>query len=305
MGRAYRLARPGDLDEVATVFSTAIDDLDKRHGFFVQPTPRSPPNPQYAFWLKKDPNSFWVAEEDGRIVGYTFSFLRGSLWFLADLFIMPAHQGKGVGRGLIERTLGSWKGHRITNRALITPAFNRSSASLYMRFGMFPRQVLYFASALRENIVQRLESRDAKSLVPEESASIEGVASELERIDKRALGFPLGWHHEFFFGVQQARCFIFRSNNRSKGYAYLRRNGRIGPLVVTSMSSFGPALKASLTLAAEGDSKDVTIFFAGSNEEASSACVRHGFRITYPLLFMSAHPMGDWNNYLFYSPGLM
>ncbi len=141
--------------------------------------------------------------------------------------------------------------------------------------------------------------------MPEESASIERVASKLDRIDRRALGFPLGWHHEFFFGVQRARCFIFKSNNRPKGYAYVRRNGRIGPLVVTSTSSFGPALRASLTLAAEGESKDVTIFFAGSNADAASACVKYGFRITYPLLFMSAHPVGDWNNYLFYSPGLM
>ena len=136
----YRPARPHDLPKVAAVFASAIDDLNKKHGYFEGPTPTSPPNPQYAFWLKKDPASFWVAEHDRSIVGYSYSFLRGSLWFLADLFIHPSFQGKGVGKALIERTLGSWKGGRITNRALITPAFNRASVSLYMRFGMFPRQ---------------------------------------------------------------------------------------------------------------------------------------------------------------------
>ncbi len=305
MGLLYRPARPEDLSQVASVFSTAIDDLDKRHGFFHKPTPRSPLNALNAFWLKKDPDAFWVAVDDGRMVGYTFSFLRGSLWFLADLFIMPDHQGRGIGRSLIEKTLGSWKGHRITNRALITTAFNRSSASLYMRYGMFPRQPLYFASAPREKIVQGLESRDTETQEIGESADLEKVRSDLNQIDERALGFSLGWHHEFFLGVQRARCFIFKRNNRPRGYAYVRRNGRIGPLVVTSVSSFGPALNASLSLAAEGDSKDVAIFFAGSNEEAASACVKHGFRITYPYLFMSAHSVGDWNNYLFYSPGLM
>ncbi len=301
----YRKARPEDLGQVASVFATAIDDLDKRHGFFVKPTPTFPPNPQYSFWLKKDPDSFWVAEDDGRIAGYTFSFLRGSLWFLADLFVIPDYQGRGVGRSLIERTLGSWKDHRIANRALITPAFNRSSASLYMQFGTFPRQPLYFASAPVERIVQGLESRDTKGLESEESTDIGRVYPLLNRIDKHALGFPLGWHHEFFFGVQQARCFIFKRKNSAEGYAYVRRNGRIGPLVVTSASSFGPALEASLSLAAEGDIKDVTVFFAGSNEAAASACVKHGFRVTYPLLFMSTRPLGIWDNYMLYSPGLM
>lgn len=218
---------------------------------------------------------------------------------------MPDHQGKGIGRNLIEKTLGSWKGHRITNRALITPAFNRSSASLYMRFDMFPRQPLYFASVPREKIVQGLESRNMETQEIGESTAIGKATADLNQIDESALGFSLGWHHEFFLGVQRARCFIFKRNDRPRGYAYVRRDGRIGPLVVTSVSSFEPALEASLSLAAEGDSKDVTIFFAGSNEKAASACVEHGFRITYPLLFMSAHPVGDWNNYLFYSPGLM
>ena len=305
MGLVYRLARHEDLSQVAAVFSTAIDDLNKRHGFLVEPTPRSPPNPQYAFWLEKNPSSFWVAENNGRIAGYTFSFLRGSLWFLADLFIMPNYQGKGVGRSLIERTLGSWRSHRIANRALITPAFNRSSASLYMRFGMFPRHVLYFASAPKERILQGLDLIDTKPLEAKESAQGESRVPELNRIDQQALGFSLGWHHEFFLGVQQARCFILRKDGHLKGYVYVRRNGRIGPLVVTSRPSFRAALMAALSLAANGDNKDVTVFYAGSNEEAASAFVKCGFRLEYPLLFMSAHPMGEWDNYLFYSPGLM
>jgi GNAT superfamily N-acetyltransferase len=305
LGLAYRLARSEDLDHVAAVFSTSIDDLDKKHGFIHEPTPRTPPNPQYAFWLEKDSGAFWVAEDKGRLVGYTFSFLRGSLWFLADLFIVPTYQGKGIGRGLIERTLGSWKQHRITNRGLITPAFNRSSASLYMRFGMLPRQPLYFATAPREDVDRALGSTEPKRLQIEESASLASVYSTLNQIDKQALGFPLGWHHEFFHTVQRAHCFLFKGNGRPLGYAYVRRNGRVGPLVVTSTKSFGTALEASLHLAARGDSKDLTILFAGSNKVAALASIKFGFRITYPLLYLSTLPVAEWNNYLFYSPGLM
>ena len=301
----YRRARPGDLASVASVFAAAIDDFNKKHGFFEEPTSTSPPNPQYAFWLKKDPAAFWVAEDGRRIVGYSYSFLRGSLWFLADLFILPEYQGKGVGKVLIQKTLGSWSGHRIANRALITPAFNRASVSLYMRFGMFPRQPVYFATAPRERVLRSLGPRRSKTLEAEERTEIGSRSSELDQIHKQALGFPTGWHNEFFTVVQDAHCLLFKKKGRLEGYAFLRRNGRIGPLVVKSASSFREALEATMRVAAEGDSEELTIFFPGTNEEAVLASVGSGFRITYPLLFLSSRPMGDWSNYLFYSPGLM
>ena len=302
----YRRARPEDLPQAASVFAIAIDDLNKKHGFFEEPTSISPPNPQYAFWLKKEPASFWVAEDDHKIVGYSFSFLRGSLWFLADLFILPAYQGKGIGKTLIQRTLGSWRGHRIANRTLITPAFNRSSVSLYMRFGMLPRQPLYFAASPRESVAKSLGSRGAGvTLEVKEPASIKPFFSRMSQIHKFSLGFPPGWHNEFFSEVQRARCLLFRRNNRLEGYAFFRRNGRVGPLVVRSASSFRRALEATLRLATEQHSKELTIVFAGTNQEAVLASIRHGFRINYPLLFLSSKPMGDWDNYLFYSAGLM
>jgi GNAT superfamily N-acetyltransferase len=301
----FRHARRADLSQIPSVFATAIDDLDKKHGFFKGATPTSPPNPQYGYWLEKDPASFWVAEDRQGIVGYSFSFVRGSLWFLADLFILPTHQGKGIGRALIQRTLGSWKGHKIANRALITPAFNRASVSLYMRFGMLPRQPLYFASAPRKSVAQSLQRIPLGSLEVEQIAHPADVSARLEQIHKAALGFPQGWHNEYFSKVQRARCFLFKRRGRPEGYAFLRPNGRIGPLVVKSESSFRPALHEILRLAGAGESNEVTMLFAGTNEEAALASVRHGFRITYPLLFLSSRPMGDWGNYLFYSPGLM
>jgi GNAT superfamily N-acetyltransferase len=301
----FRHARRADLPQISAVFAAAIDDLDKKHGFLKGATPTSPPNPQYGYWLTKDPGSFWVAADQQGVVGYSFSFVRGSLWFLADLFILPMHQGKGIGRALIQRTLGSWKGHRIANRALITPAFNRASVSLYMRFGMLPRQPLYFASASRKSVTRSLQRMPLGALKAELIARPADVSARLNQIHKAALGFPIGWHNEYFSKVQQARCFLFKRRGRPEGYAFLRPNGRIGPLVVKSESSFGPALHEILRLAVAGDSNELTMFFAGTNQEAALASIRYGFRITYPLLFLSSKPMGDWGNYLFYSPGLM
>jgi GNAT superfamily N-acetyltransferase len=301
----YRLAKESDIPNVAAVFAAAIDDLDRRHGFFEKPTPTSPLYPLYAFWLRKDPHAFWVAEDEGRVVGYTFSFLRGPLWFLADLFILPAHQGRGIGGELIRKTLGSWKGHRIGNKALITPAFNRASVSLYMRHGMLPRQPVYVSNAPRRSVARSLGNKRIGHLEVKEAEDYEASSSLLDRIHRLAMGFPSGWHNEYFFKVKKARCLIFRRNGRPVGYSFVRSDGRIGPMVVKSESSFAPAFDASLRVAVEGDGESVSMFFPGTNFEVVGLGIRHGFRIEYPGLFLSSLPMGDFGNYLFYSPGLM
>jgi GNAT superfamily N-acetyltransferase len=300
----YRLAKQADLPAVAITFATAIDDLDKKHGFFTHPSSTSPPNPQYAFWLGKDPASFWVATHRGRVVGYTYSFLRGSFWFLADLFILPEYQGKGIGGDLINRTLHSWKGHEISNKALITPAFNRASVSLYMRHGMLPRQPVYIARAERDKLVKTLGSRSSE-LEVDEVSDYDRVSGTLTRLHTSALGFPPGWHNELFFQIQHASCLLFRMRGRTVGYSFTRPNGRVGPLVVRSDKIFRPAFELTLKVAVERTKGEVTVFFPATNAEAVRATIEHGFSIAYPLLFLSSKPMGDWGNYLFYSPGLM
>ena len=304
METKYRRATIKDLPEVWEVFATTIDKLDKDHGFFEKPTPASPPNPQLAFWLKKDPGAFIVAETEDGIAGYSFSYLRGRLWYLADLFVLPGHQGKGIGKALIERTLGSWKGHTIDNRAVITPAFNPVSASLYMQFEMLPRQPVYFASAPRIAVARSLgKERDGQMQV-DELAGSEAVRAA-DRMHQQVLGIPAGWQNEFFVKEQEARCLLFKKGGIPEGYGFIREDGRIGPLLVASESSFQSALEATLRASAELDCEQITIFFPGTNPGAARTCAERGFRIGYPLLFMSSRSMGEWRNYLFYSPALM
>lgn len=301
----YRRARESDIPSIAKVFATAINDVSIRHGFSENPVPPSPPNPQYAFWLKKDPGAFWVAESEGRVIGYTFSFLRGSLWFLADLFILPEHQGKGVGGALIRKTLGSWRGRRIDNRALITPAFNRASVSLYMRYGMLPRQPVYVASAPRKAVELSLKGKANAELEADEPKVFRTVSPELDRVHTLALGFPSGWHNQFFFEVLKARCLVFRKKGRPEGYSFVSPSGKIGPLVVRSAGSFAAAFDLTLRAAVEGDQENVSMYFPGTNGAAASLSIKHGLRIVYPMLFLSSRSLGDFENYLFFSAGLM
>ncbi|MGH2405464.1 MAG: GNAT family N-acetyltransferase [bacterium] len=91
------------------------------------------PSPYFAFALREEPEGFWVAESASEIVGYTHSWVRGALWFLAHLFVSPDCQGKGVGRNLLSKALEYGSQGTNANRSLVTFAYNPTSISLYMR----------------------------------------------------------------------------------------------------------------------------------------------------------------------------
>ena len=70
MNITYRPAKTSDISAAAQVFSTALNDLYERHGLADQVVQFIQPNPYYAFCLEKEPDGFWVAENETEIVAW-------------------------------------------------------------------------------------------------------------------------------------------------------------------------------------------------------------------------------------------
>src|SRR4029079_16794218 len=101
MSILYRPARADELRATQEHIVRSINDLTERHGFGPMATVRSPDF--QLFSLKDDPEGLWVAEANGEMVGFALSWVCGDLWFLAELFVSPGHQGHGVGNALLAR----------------------------------------------------------------------------------------------------------------------------------------------------------------------------------------------------------
>lgn len=223
----YRPARAEDLATADALAVASINDLTMRHGFGPMAT-ASPPNFQL-FSLKDDPGGLWVAEDDGDILGFAWSWVCGDVWFLAQLFVDPAQQGRGIGNELLKRTMEHARKSTAAHKALITFTFNRVSQGLYMRHGLFPKMPIYFFSAARERVMKGLPEPPLRSIVIDDTAA---TMERLAEIDTRAIGVSREKHHRYLLSDSTTAGMWLCAGSDCVGYSYIGSNGHIGPLAV-------------------------------------------------------------------------
>jgi ribosomal protein S18 acetylase RimI-like enzyme len=295
----YRPARAQDLERANELVVRSINDLAQRHGFGAMAAVRAPYFSMFS--LNDDPDGLWVAEDAGDILGFAFSWACDDLWFLAQLFVSPGDQGRGVGQTLLKLTLEHAQKTKAANRALITFSFNSVSQGLYIRHGLFPRLPIYNLSVGRDVLMSRLRGAQLRC-VPLEAAS--GHLQSLAGIDAATLGVSREKHHRYLIDDSATRGVLLYAGDDCAGYAYVA-DGHIGPLAVTQRANLGAAFTTALNLAAEIGSSQVSAFIPGTNAEAMSLAVEHGMRITSPMVLMSTHEFGEWTRYLPRNPGFM
>jgi GNAT superfamily N-acetyltransferase len=296
MGTIIRPARAEELHAAEELVAHSINDLTERHGFGRIATVR--PAEFQLFSLRDDPDGLWAAEIDGELAGFAFSWASGDLWFLAELFVSPAHQGSGIGNALLRRSFEHARKTKAGNRALITFAFNAVSQGLYIRHGLFPRVPLYLFQVASEACRHSPELRFT-DIEPEKDLD------KLAKLDLGTLRISREKHHRFLQNQSAVRGILFHSRSDCVGYAYVSANGPIGPLCVARHDLMGPAFRTALALAAETGAPQISAFVPGTATEALSAAVAQGMRITLPMVLASAKDFGDWTRYLPRNPGFM
>jgi len=307
---SYRKARVEDFPVILTLMRSSFDVVLRDHGFLDSSpfaSSRMPAVPQQGFpWfemgLKEDGEGFWVAEVEGKVAGITLSWVRGSLWYLAHLFVSQEHQGLNIGQNLMEIAMKHHKGPAITNRALVTFAYNPVSISLYARYGIYPREPLYWMEGPSQHVKTDISNTKLRS---EKVVDFEKSRGVLSRLDELNLGYAREKNHEFLQSLPTVRCHLFSSGDNPVGYAYVWQNGRVGPLATISHETFRDVLKAAFKLAAAEGAPNVGIAATGSNEQLMQVALDQKMRILDNYLFMSSKPFPNFSNYVLYPTGTM
>jgi ribosomal protein S18 acetylase RimI-like enzyme len=96
--------------------------------------------------LATDPRGCWVAEARGELLGVALALVREGVWGLSLLAVAPGHQGRGIGRRLLDAALASADG---TRGAIILSSSDPKAMRRYARAGFDLRPCVAAAGIVR------------------------------------------------------------------------------------------------------------------------------------------------------------
>ena len=156
MSDAYpiRTFRPADLPRLQEITGqtfgpVSIDrNLEQVLGAFGRQDWRGRKAAAIAEDCAAQPDGVFVAEDaDGRVVGYVTTRLNAEsgIGWIPNLAVDPAHQGKGLGRALLEHALAFFRQRGMTVAKIETLAQNPVGQALYPSLGFreVARQIHY------------------------------------------------------------------------------------------------------------------------------------------------------------------
>jgi GNAT superfamily N-acetyltransferase len=172
------------------VVQRAFNELRTRNG--LRPVALREPVFQ-RFVHAEDPSGLWVAEAEGTIIGFGFSCMRQRFWYLAQLFIGPDIQARGIGQTLMSCTLQQVARNETENHALITLGCNMDSTGLYIRNGLYPREPLYRMVAPAVMLAGRLVADFDTMVTP--LGRLPGEHTWLDAVEDAVIGFRRETQH--------------------------------------------------------------------------------------------------------------
>lgn len=107
-------------------------------------------------YLKRNPNTCFVAEEDGSIIGVIISGHDGRRGFIYHTAVKPEYRGKGIGKALVESAMEALEKEGIHKTALVVFARNETGNRFWERLGFSAREDLVY----RNKAIHTLERLD-------------------------------------------------------------------------------------------------------------------------------------------------
>jgi len=253
------------------------------------------PDPQgEAAWLRYllSTGAGWVAESDGRLVGFGITAHRGRIDWLVSLFVRPEAQGSGLGRRLLEQL---WPPASTGTRATLVDAASRPATSLYLHAGLTPRfPVLAFEGTLGSRPVSAPDARDDE----------DETRPQVAEVDAAAFGSHRPGDHAFWTENGFAFRSLYDSDGVWLGYGRWNPVGRLGPLVLKEGGDWPGALAALADEAAKTGAGRLRLLVPAINAGALEACRQMGLCYQGSEIAMATCPLDGWSRCLIHRAGL-
>jgi GNAT superfamily N-acetyltransferase len=291
--------RPGTVADsyaVFRVFEETLADLNQRSGS-TTPTSWHEPRALGRMWaerrslyehLAQRAEGFWVAEQDGQVIGFARSILQDGVRELTELFVLPGVQSGGVGRELLARAFPA-NGARY--RSIISSPDIRAQA-LYLKTGVYPRFPIYYFGRSPEAVSVTTD------LGFEPISASPGNFEILASLDRSLLGYRRDVTHAWLLGDRQG--YLYCRDKVPVGYGYV--GVRNGPFALIDDRDF-PAVLARAENEAAKDGREFGLEVPMINRAAVDYLLARGFHMdSFMAISMSDVPFGKFENYILPSP---
>jgi len=295
----YRRGSPADSPALFAIFEAAIDDLGRRMQANGNSTTGDP-----AAWERRRPlfehlaetcEHLWIAEDDGRPIGYARSILRDGVRELTELFVVPDLQSNGVGRTLLERAFPAGGARHRT----LLATFDVRAMARYLRSGLDGRLPIFSVNRAPEPVSV------ASDLQAEPLVTDLATLARLAEIDRELLGYRRDIDHRLF--VQHGRGLVYRRGADIVAYGYLPvAAGWGGPYAALDAADLPRLLADGESEAHRAGHPEVSFDVALTNRAALDHLLGRGYRLqAFPMILFSDAELGRLDRYVFFSPSFL
>ena len=238
--------RRGTVDDSQSVFALFEEtwaDLSRRHGHD-EPTSFANPEAMARMWHERRPfydhlainsEEFWLAEEDGFLIGFSRSIVRGDVLILTEFFVRPNRQSGGVGKPLLERALSR---NDLPYRCILA-TLEPNVQYLYLRAGFYPRFPVYYFG--RKPMTASIETD--LSFIP--IVPTPEQLTQMGILDQEVIGFRRDVDHQWIASDRQG--YLYERDGKAVGYGYMGKTN--GPFLLSDPADFPAVLAHAENLA--------------------------------------------------------
>ena len=226
-----------------------------------------------------------VAEVDGAVVGFGGTLTRSGVLYLADLFVVPAHQGKGLGRALLKALCVDHRG----------PLFTFASADpgaqhLYEQFSMRAVEQYHYLDAPIDALAPWATDVELIATAPAAVLTIDAVVTRRDRSADIEFATELGF--AWFLAYRDGACLGLAAVAAPTLWSAWHPHGAcIGPVAAHDPADVAPILAAALAVVkGVQPAPDIVSTFCSAGLEALPALLGAGFDIIDTDLLMASNP---------------
>lgn len=287
--------RAEDVSAAVYVKKAALQELLHQTGQQMPAWQPSPPT-VLTHLLRTDPQTSWVAEINGVLVGFAQALVRGDIWYLSQLFVQPEVHAHGAGQKLLDCVMS--EGRRLGARKFaVASSISFVAQALYMRAGMLATGIGYRLSGDVE-VLRRLPDPAANR---KRIVDCAGWLDRIGELDRELFGAERRQDHEFYLSNTsmpgEEASFGLNDERGLVGYGYVESEGWIGPLAAREPEDQLPLLRMAGDWLAERGAQTAEMWVLTLNRTIMDLLMAGGWKIRSRTYFLTSEPFGQFDRY--------